>query len=199
MACSCLRVKSIWAEDLKDANFFRIHRSMNPYVIVSISDGVKQHEEKQHSPVHKDGGTDPRWDHPFSLTVDEAAARAGRLKLKFEIKAEKTFRSDRKVGSVEVPVKKLLDQPGGDGEWKMATYGVWLPSGEKTKGVLNFSYQFGDLEAAVAPPTDGAVPHFASEVYPPQGYAPHPKGHGPKPRGHVNPAWISAGLNAWDT
>ncbi|KAL3750104.1 hypothetical protein ACJRO7_011135 [Eucalyptus globulus] len=202
-----LEVTVMSAEDLKDANVFG---KMDPYVAVSFS-GVadKRQKSKQCTPVHKDGGTHPRWGHSLSFTVDEAAARAGRLKLKFKIKAEKTLGSDKEVGRVKVTVKELLEQ---DGKPKVTSYSLRLPSG-KTKGVLEFAYKFGERftvaappppvvaypptssSAAGYPPPAGPYPSLAGYGYPLQGYPPNaapgygypPQGYAPPPPGYVYP------------
>ncbi|KAK2632010.1 hypothetical protein EUGRSUZ_L02128 [Eucalyptus grandis] len=199
MECRRLDVTVMSAKDLKDANVFG---KMDPYVAVSLS-GVadKRQKSKQRTPVHKDGGTSPRWGHPLSFTVDEAAARAGHLKLKFKIKAEKTLGGDKDVGRVEVPVKELLEQgsEGGDGKPKVTSYSLRLPSG-KTKGFLEFSYKFGERFTVAAPPPPAAkkadepimaypAASGSAAVYPPPpmhgaGPYPPPAGYGYSQQGY---------------
>ncbi|XP_030474479.1 protein SRC2 homolog [Syzygium oleosum] len=120
----------------------RRYLTMHPYVVASLS-GDEGHNNEQRTPAHRDGGTSPRWDHAFPpFTVDVAAARAGLLTLKLEIKTERTLKSDKDVGWVDVPVEELLEQ-GGDGESRAMSYAVRLKSGG-TRGVLEFSYRFGE-------------------------------------------------------
>ncbi|KAF7846800.1 hypothetical protein BT93_L3718 [Corymbia citriodora subsp. variegata] len=198
MECRPLEVTVMSAKDLKDANMFG---KMDPYVAVSLSGGDKRYKAKQRTPVHKDGGTSPRWGHPVAFTIDEAAARAGRLKLKFKIKAEKTLGGDKEVGRVEVPVKELLEhQDGGDGgKPKVTGYSLRLPSG-KTRGVLEFSYKFGERFTVEAPPAAKKVdepvmaypPASGSsagypQYPPPAGYGYPPQGYGHPPQGYGHP------------
>lgn len=190
------------AKDLKDVNVFG---KMDVYVVVSLS-GDKTNKRNQRTPVHTDGSTSPRWGHTVSFTVDMAAARAGRLTLKFKIKAERTLGGDKDVGRVVVPVGELLDQvgAGGDGKPKPMSYSVRLPSG-KTKGVLEFSYKFGEQFTVAAPPAakkmDGPVTAYPAHAAPPasgsaaayppphmmHGAAPYPPPGGYPPQGYGYP------------
>ncbi|XP_030474478.1 protein SRC2-like [Syzygium oleosum] len=184
MECRPLEVTVISAKDLKDANVFG---KMDPYVVASLS-GDKRNKGKQRTPVHKDGGTSPRWGHALTaFTVDVTAARAGRLTLKLKIKAERTLGGDKDVGRAVVPVGELLEQ-GGDGKPKAMSYAVRLPSG-KTRGVLEFSYKFGEPFTVAVPPAPAAKkagePFMA---YPAAAYPPPPM-HGaassyPPPQGY---------------
>ncbi|XP_030442544.2 protein SRC2 homolog [Syzygium oleosum] len=175
---------------------------MDVYVVVSLS-GDKN---KQRTPVHKDGGASPRWGHTVVLTVDEAAARAGCLTLKFKIKAKRTLGGDKDVGRADVPVKELLERgraAGGDGKSRAMSYSVRLPSG-KTKGVLEFSYKFGEQFTVAAPRAAkkagkpvmacpaAAVPPASSSAaaYPPppmRRAAPYPPPAGHPPQGYWYP------------
>ncbi|KAL3750102.1 hypothetical protein ACJRO7_011133 [Eucalyptus globulus] len=178
MECRHLMVTVMSAKDLKNANIFG---KMNPYVAASLS-GVadKRQKSKQRTPVHKHGGTSPRWGHPLYFTIDEAAARVGGLKLKFKIKAVKTLGSDKEVGRVEVPVKELLEQ-GGDGKPTVMSYSLRLLSG-KTKGVLELSFKFGKRFTLVTPPP----PDEPVTGYPPLPM--HGAGLHPPPAGHGDPS-----------
>ncbi|XP_030544867.1 protein SRC2 homolog [Rhodamnia argentea] len=198
MECRPLEVTVMSAKDLKDVNVFG---KMDVYVVASLS-GDKTNKRSQRTRVHTDGGTNPQWGHTVSFTVDLAAARAGRLTLKLKIKAERTLGGDKDVGRVDVPVRELLDQGGGagDGKPKPMSYSVRLPSG-KTKGVLEFSYKFGEQFTVAAPPAgkkvDGPVMAYPAHAAPPasssaaayppphmmQGAAPYPPQGGYPPQG----------------
>ncbi|KAK3441472.1 hypothetical protein EUGRSUZ_B01852 [Eucalyptus grandis] len=146
-----LEVTVMSAKDLKDIN--HLHR-MDPYVSVSLTAGGEQYTH-----VHENGGTSPRWEDLVTFIVDEATARAGLLSLNFKIMTKKTIGDDKEVGTVELPVKELLEQQD-DGMPKVMRCSVRQPSGE-AQGFLEFFYRFGELFYATAyPPSAGA----------PQGY-----------------------------
>ena len=72
---------------------------------------------------------------------------------------------EKDVGEVHVPVKELLDKYGASNNEMHASYNVRTTRAGKFKGVLNFSFKFGDTVAATpgssvaAPPTHGGYPY----------------------------------------
>ncbi|XP_021904881.1 protein SRC2-like, partial [Carica papaya] len=156
--------------------------------VVKISGQSKK--EKAKTPVHKDSGPNPTWNFPVKFTIDDSLAQQNRLTLVFEFKNEGTF-SDKDIGEVSVPVKELLDSSSkGDvgATMKTVTYQVRTPSG-KPKGMLTFSYKFGDLVAHAA---EKKVDHEPVTAYPAVGsssapYAGHAGAYPPPPAGYGYP------------
>lgn len=132
-----LEINVISAKDLKDVNLFT---KMDVYVVVSINGDFRT---AQRTPVDKNGGSNPEWNYTVRFTVDEAAARQNGLTVVFILKSQRQL-GDRDIGTVQVPVKELLDKGNGNGKGQNnLSYAVRLANG-KAKGVLNFSYKFGD-------------------------------------------------------
>ncbi|KAK9139388.1 hypothetical protein Scep_009069 [Stephania cephalantha] len=174
----------ISAKDLKDAGIFS---KMDVYVAISIAGDPRT---KQRTPVHKDGGRSPSWNHTMKFAINEALANQGRLILEFQIRCERAF-GDKTLGEVHVPVKELLDNPSAASAASSAaasfvSYQVRTPSG-KPKGVLNFSFKFGEKlpgappekpssasaykAAAAAEPVTAYPAAGTSAAYPPPGTA----------------------------
>lgn len=182
---------------------------MDVYAVVSIS-GDPRGKSKQKTPVAKDGGTDPQWNHSMRFTIDEAAAQGNRLTLKIKLVSDRSF-GDKKIGKVFVPIKQLLDETAkgvGEKSERTLTFAVRTPSG-KEKGTVEFSYKFGEKYTVQAPPppakkaaepvtaypqgypgsssgypAGGAHPHPVGSAYaypPPGGYPPPPQGYGYPP------------------
>ncbi|GMI79537.1 soybean gene regulated by cold-2, SOYBEAN GENE REGULATED BY COLD-2 [Hibiscus trionum] len=144
------------AKDLKDVNLFT---KMDVYAVVSINGDYRS---AQRTPVDKGSGANPEWNCTLKFTVDEASVRRNGLSLVFHLKSERVF-GDKDIGTVKVPVKELLDDDNGNGKVQQnVSYAVKLPNG-KVKGVLNFSYKFGDKFDAQFPVT-AEKPYMA---YPP--------------------------------
>ncbi|KAH7578380.1 hypothetical protein JRO89_XS01G0374700 [Xanthoceras sorbifolium] len=164
MAQRSLEITVVSAKGLKKVK----HLSrMDVYVTASIS-GDQPTEQK--TPVDKDGGTSPKWNHSMKFKIDETLAQTNMhlFTIIFKIKCDRTLRGDREIGEVHVAVKELLDNASDDNSPKYVTYPVRNPSG-KQKGELNFIFKFGDKIGTGA--TAAAFPHVhaatASYVYPP--------------------------------
>ncbi|KAK9136929.1 hypothetical protein Sjap_007523 [Stephania japonica] len=141
-----LDVTVISAKDLKDAGIFG---KMDVYVAICIAGDPRT---KQRTPVHKDGGRSPAWNHTMKFAISEGLANQGRLILEFQIRCERAL-GDKTLGEVHVPVKELLDNPSAAANANFVSYQVRTPSG-KPKGVLNFSFKFGELPAGAPPPPE---------------------------------------------
>ncbi|KAK1318021.1 hypothetical protein QJS10_CPB04g00798 [Acorus calamus] len=145
------------AMDLKDVNLFS---RLQVYAVVSV---IGDPRSKHRTPADRSGGRNPIWNHPLRLTVDESAV------LRFLLRTVRAF-GDRDVGEVHVPLKELLSDSASVGSAKLASYQVRRPKG-KPKGVLNFSYSFGEKVSAAAAAPPKAVNHvkpvMAYPVYPP--------------------------------
>ncbi|KAK7363594.1 hypothetical protein VNO77_05742 [Canavalia gladiata] len=180
------------AKDLKDVNLFS---KMDVYAVVSLS-GDPLHHQKIKTPVDRNGGTNPTWNFPIKLTIDESLARQNRLILEIKLCCDRTLAADKEVGQVHVPLKELLDQTGNGNSFQHVSYQVRTPSG-KPKGALNFSYKFGEkiTAPAKAPPSAEAPKAEPVTVYPVpttgSTSAPYPSGHTPPPpqyaAGYGNP------------
>ena len=173
------------AKDLKDVNMFS---KMDVYVVVMIAEDPRT---KQKTPVDRDGGKSPKWNHKMKFVVHEAAAKQNRLTLVFQIKSDRAL-GDRDIGEISVPVKELLDSDG-DGEVdqpmkteRIASYSVRTPSG-KTKGTLDFSYKIGEKVDAPAVSEYGGASNYSEKkygdepvmAYPSYGYQAPPHGAAP--------------------
>ncbi|XVF06047.1 hypothetical protein REPUB_Repub06bG0014600 [Reevesia pubescens] len=179
-----LEVNVISAKDLKDVNLFT---KMDVYAVVSING---DHRTSQKTPVDKDCGSNPKWNYTMKFTIDEAAANQNRLNLVFHLKSDRQL-GDRDIGTVQVPIKELLDYNNGNGKVEHnVSYSVRLANG-KLKGILNFSYKFGDkfIQPVPQPPVHGAQTMYNKHgekpvmAYPPPatGYPGTSSGHPPPP------------------
>ncbi|OMO81859.1 C2 calcium-dependent membrane targeting [Corchorus olitorius] len=173
-----LEITVISAKGLKKVKHLS---KMDVYVAVKIS-GDSSTEQK--TPLHKDGGTSPKWNHAMHFTINETLARTNSLVITFKLICCRTFRGDKDIGEAQVPVKELLDSAGNSNATKYVTYPVKKPSG-KPKGELNFLFRFGEKTPSCGvtsypvhgtamsyqmyppPPNNVAVP-----AYPPVGYPP---------------------------
>ncbi|XP_056687318.1 protein SRC2 homolog isoform X2 [Spinacia oleracea] len=115
---------------------------MDPYVVVHLSDEPKN---KQKTPVHQDGGTNPAWNYTMRFTIDDAAAAKPGKYVVFTLKHEHTFGADKDLGEVLVPIKELLDGVKDPSGSKLVTYQVKRVSSGKAQGELKLSYKFIDM------------------------------------------------------
>ncbi|KAE8684103.1 P-loop containing nucleoside triphosphate hydrolases superfamily protein [Hibiscus syriacus] len=191
------------AKDLKNVNIFT---KMNVYAVVSVN-GDRRTAQK--TPIDKECGAYPNWNHTMNMTIDEAIARRNHHNLVIRLKSGLMLR-DKEIGTVQVPIKDLLDHNDGNSkvEYQNVSYSVRLPNG-KTKGVLSFSYKFREpfTMPSVTPPPIAA----SSSMYvdrnnnmsnkhgeklvmayppPPPGYPEPSSGHhAPPPQGVVGYAY----------
>ncbi|XP_057962849.1 protein SRC2 [Malania oleifera] len=163
-----LQINVMNAKDIKDVNLLT---KMDVYVVVSISGDYTTH--KQTTPVDKDAGTNPKWNHSLNFSVDDAAAHQNRSTLVFLLRSDRIF-GDRDIGEVRVPVKELINNPGNDYKnSRVVSYQVRTPSG-RAKGTLTFSYKLGDkIQAPVPAPYPKKMGESlpAYPAYPPPGSA----------------------------
>lgn len=104
-----LEITVVSADDLKDVNLMS---KMDVYVAVTVSGDPRT---QQRTPVHKDGGKSPRWNHRLSFPLSETAIRGSNLCLVFKIVSDRVL-GDKEVGQVSVPIRELLDAGGTSGE-----------------------------------------------------------------------------------
>ncbi|CAL1393433.1 unnamed protein product [Linum trigynum] len=164
MECRPIEITIQSAKDLKDVNLLS---KMDVYAVASIKGDPKSSKQQKHkTPVDKDCGPNPRWNHRVSFTVDEPSLHQNRLTIKFEIFSDRSL-GDREIGEVNVPVKELFDAAGAAGE-KSTTYAVRTPNG-KSKGTLTFAYKFGEKFSAPAasPKAVKQDPNQPMMAYPP--------------------------------
>ncbi|XP_047333588.1 protein SRC2-like [Impatiens glandulifera] len=148
-----LEITVISANDLKDVGRFS---KMDVYVVVSLSD---EPCSTCRTPIHKDGGKSPKWNHKVKLFVNENYLSRN-PKLIFNIRADRTF-SDKDVGEVSIPLKDLLhDSISAE---RSVEYKVRTPKG-KSEGKLKFSYKFGEKSKQPVNSTKNSEPVTA---YPP--------------------------------
>ncbi|KAL6139216.1 hypothetical protein ACLB2K_064493 [Fragaria x ananassa] len=177
MDCRPFEITLIGANDIKDVNTFS---KMDVYAVVTVS-GAGVRKQKLRTPVHKDGGTSPKWNHTLKFTLDDAALVSDRVKIKIKLISDRTF-GPTKIGKAVVPAKELLQSEKANGE-KPVSYLVVTPKG-KTKGSVSFGYKFGEKFSAPLPVQPEAhkkahepvmaypVGHAgSSSAYPPPGVA----------------------------
>ncbi|KAL4636925.1 hypothetical protein ACB092_03G043500 [Castanea dentata] len=179
----------IAAKDLKQVNhFFR----MDVYALASVQGyNNNLYNSLQKTPIDKDGGSNPIWNFPVKFLIDVVAAENNCLTLVIKLKADGNF-GDKDIGEVHVPVKELLDKYGASNDEMHASYDVRTTLAGKFKGVLNFSFKFGDALAAAlgpsvaAPPTPGGHPYPLAPGY---GGYPYPlaPGYGGYPLPQLQP------------
>ncbi|CAN1195404.1 Protein SRC2 [Linum perenne] len=186
MECRSIEFTIQSAKDLKDVNLIS---KMDVYAIASIKGDPYNTKQKHKTPVDKDSGPNPKWNHHVSFTVDEPSIQQNRLTVKFDIFSDRSL-GDREIGEVNVPIKELFDEFRDSKGEKTVSYAV-RTSGGKSKGTLTFSYKFGekfsapekanklDQMAGAAPPPMMAYPAGVAGSSGGSGY-PH---HQPQPHG----------------
>ncbi|MED6174188.1 hypothetical protein PIB30_066636 [Stylosanthes scabra] len=182
MEYGTLDLTIVSAKDLKNVNMLS---KMDVYAIVSLNGDI-YNPQKFKTNVDRDGGTSPTWNFPMKFNFSDSLAQQNRLSLEIKIMSDRTL-GDTLIGTVYVPLRELLDNPGGgkDGkEFRQVSYQVRKPSG-KPKGALNFSYKIGGKTSAPAaldknsstgatlssyapPPSDKNSSTGATVSYPPQ-------------------------------
>lgn len=160
-----LELNIVSAKDIKDVNLFS---KMDVYAVVSLSGDP----QKAKTPVHRDGGTNPTWNFPVKFTINETLAQQNRFSLEIKLVSDRTLAGDTLIGTVHVPLKELLDNPGDGSSFRHVSYQVRTQSG-KPKGSLNLSYKFGEKVAA---PVAKTAPPPSMSYPPPVGYPPPPTG-----------------------
>ncbi|KAH7513347.1 hypothetical protein FEM48_Zijuj12G0190400 [Ziziphus jujuba var. spinosa] len=153
-----LEINVVSATDLKDVNLIT---KMDVYAVVSISGDSHPYHQKTKTNVDRGCGSKPTWNYPMKFTINDAAAKQNRLSLVFNIRCERSL-GDKDIGQVIVPVKELLDSAGDGSSMKFTSYQVRKPSG-KPKGVLNFSFKFGEKFSAAAA-TASAAEYVATKT-----------------------------------
>ncbi|GMH28415.1 hypothetical protein Nepgr_030258 [Nepenthes gracilis] len=168
MAYRTLEVTVLSANDLKKAGLFS---KMDLYVVVFLHGASTAAKHK--TPIDRHGGRNPTWNSSVKFTIDELAAKQGRLTLVFHILRRKAL-GDKLVGEVNAPVKDLLSDDdaattasGVGKSVQFVSYQVRKPSG-MPRGVLNFSYKFGDTaNQSYEPATAFPAAAGSSTAYPP--------------------------------
>ncbi|GFY98729.1 hypothetical protein Acr_13g0001300 [Actinidia rufa] len=176
-----LEITIISAKGLKDVGAFS---KMDVYVIATIS-GDPRTEQK--TPIDKNGGSSPSWNHTMRFTVDEAAAQTNRLNLIFQLRHERNLLGDKDVGEVHVPIKELLGNTGDNKSAALAEYPVRKPSG-KAKGKLKFSYKFGAMYQNHAGTSSMYPAQVKADPYVPPVAVPYAPPAQPPPAGYPSPA-----------
>ncbi|XP_021770823.1 protein SRC2-like [Chenopodium quinoa] len=131
------------ANDLNRVNLFS---KMDVYVVVSVINSAVNRRStalKQRTPIDKKGDKNPSWNYPINFTINDAAAMHNRLTIRFQVFSKRIFPGDKLIGEVLVPVSELLSSHGDRKQASSLSYQLRKVSG-KPKGVLNFSYKFGE-------------------------------------------------------
>ncbi|KAL8171984.1 hypothetical protein V2J09_023788 [Rumex salicifolius] len=127
----------ISAKDLKSVSQIG---KMDVYVAVSIS-GANTRTMKK-TPVDRNGGSNPSWNHTLAFTFNKATAVNRNWSVVFKAMHRRPLWWDKVVGQVRVPVKDIFVAKK---EAQTATCGVRRPSGE-LKGELEFSFKVSDAQ-----------------------------------------------------
>ncbi|KAH6772506.1 hypothetical protein C2S52_004693 [Perilla frutescens var. hirtella] len=162
-----LNITLLSAQGLKDVKKFS---KMDVYADVSIA-GYPQ--SRQRTPVDKNSGTSPKWNHRMEFVVDEPYLTKPGLSLLFHLKTESTF-GDKDIGTVTVPIHDLF-RPDSTAADRVVDYQVVTTSG-KPKGTLKFSYRFGEKFTHHQPEVKRSDEPVTA--YPPPQYA-YPAGQHP--------------------
>ncbi|XP_047168101.1 protein SRC2-like [Vigna umbellata] len=133
-----LELNIISAKDIKNVNLFS---KMDVYVVISLT-GDPYHLQSATTHVDKDGGCNPKWNYPVKFSVNEALAKENRLTLEAKLISDRTL-GDTVIGTVHVPLRELVDNPGEDNGFRHVSYKVVKSSG-KSKGSFDFSYKFAE-------------------------------------------------------
>ncbi|XP_050381869.1 protein SRC2 [Argentina anserina] len=141
MDCRPFEITLFGANDIKDVNTFS---KMDVYAVVSVA-GAAVKKQKLRTPVHKDGGTNPKWNHTLKFTLDDAALLSDRLKIKIKLISDRTV-GDTVIGKAVIPAKDLMQSEKANHE-KPVTYPIVTPKG-RTKGSVSFGYKFGEKFSA---------------------------------------------------
>lgn len=162
-----MEVTLIQATGLKDVNLFS---KMDVYAVASIS-GAWIPDATQRTPVHKESGPNPRWNHTFKFSVPDPQSSQGQLSLTIRLLSDRSL-GDKPIGQVHVPLKDLLAAPES-----RLSYAVVLKNG-KSKGTLDLSVKVGDKFTAPAQPHPAPMAQsYPAQAYPGQSYpAPAPMG-----------------------
>lgn len=200
MVLKTLELTLISAKDLKNVNLIG---KMDVYVVVHLSDDPKN---KQKTPVHQDGGTNPSWNYVMRFTVDDAVAAKPGKYVVLTLKHETTLGADKDLGEVLLPLKELLEGVKDPSSPQFVTYQVKRVSSGKAQGEIKLSYKFIDMGhinnnmGGVYDKPAQSSSSSTSTPYPPHAYPPPPGvgGYGdvyppPHAAGSVYPPPHSAG------
>ncbi|XP_047338390.1 protein SRC2 homolog [Impatiens glandulifera] len=191
-----LDITVISADGLKDVGLLS---KMDVYVTVFLSDDPRS---KCRTPVDKDGGKSPKWNHKLNLYVYEHSL-SHNPSLIFNIRADRII-SDKDIGEVVVPIKELLESSTSDSSERVVEYAVHTSKG-KPKGTLKFAYKFGEKSTQSVPEFKTAEPMAAYPAYtggPSAGYGGPPPVYGtahayqagpPPPQGYGYPQQAAYG------
>ncbi|CAJ1963427.1 unnamed protein product [Sphenostylis stenocarpa] len=159
-----LELNIISAKDIKNVNLFS---KMDVYAVVSLY-GDPLHHQSSTTPVDKDSGTNPKWNFPMKFSVNETLAKENHLSLEIKLVSDRTL-GDTVIGTVHVPLREIIDNPGDDDNFRHVTYKVMKSAG-KSKGSLNLSYKLAQ-NASARFAAKAAAPKAETEpvmAYPPQ-------------------------------
>ncbi|KAE8671311.1 Transducin/WD40 repeat-like superfamily protein [Hibiscus syriacus] len=98
---------------------------MDVFVVVKITGDTTT---EKITPLHKDGGTSPKWNHPMLFTINGTLVQTNTPLITSWLVCCRTFRGDKEIGETQIPIKDLLDSAGRGSPAKYTTYPVKKPS-----------------------------------------------------------------------
>ncbi|XP_058103552.1 protein SRC2-like [Magnolia sinica] len=135
---SSIELKILSCKGIKSFNFFQ---KLSVYALVSLGSGDRDKDRRlqtQKTPVNRDGGNNPEWNHEMRFDLEEIADSDPKsLFLEIDILTDGIF-GDKLVGEVLVPLTDLIDE--SNGALRFVSYQV-RSADRKPNGILNFSYQ----------------------------------------------------------
>ncbi|XP_077251585.1 protein SRC2-like [Tasmannia lanceolata] len=147
MDLNSIELKVMSCKGLKSCNFFQ---KLSAYVSAGIGTGdrdKKNRKQKQKTPVNRDGGANPEWNHDMKFDFDDQiSSSSDQLFLEFDLLCDGIL-SDKTVGEVKVPISDLVAE--SNGAVRFVSYEIRSSDG-KANGVLNFSYKVNLKGTAVS-------------------------------------------------
>jgi len=148
-----LKINNICARGVKDITFIS---KLMVYAVVSIS-GDPLNRQTKRTNVDRVRLRNPTWNSCLKFNVMESLANQDRLSLKIHLVAA-LFNTDTIIGTVHVPLKVLLDNPGHG-----LSCQIYNKKSKKSRGTLYFSYEFGGRVEAPPPPKPKPGPFHSFE------------------------------------
>ena len=137
MECRKFQITLISAQDLENV---REKIRMKVYTKLSF---VGDSQTERTSPVDTEGETNPAWNFTTGYTIGKKAVEYQGIMLVIKLYCSRTL-GDRYIGEVSVSFKDLFDGAVATGGSATVSYPVKKGAAD-SKGVLKFSYSFGDI------------------------------------------------------
>lgn len=139
---------------------------MHLYAVASVANGPSS-TAVQSTAVDTHSGATPFWWSPMEFDIDETKLEEETLVLCVKCRRSAMMGPDKRVGSVELPVKALLEYHSRNSRPNLpANIAVSILSkSEKLRGVLYMSFMFDGAAPAVPKPAPSAPPLEEYEDY----------------------------------